>query len=92
MTTRASQRERPTPDLWATPPTIAKEMGVAPETAISWIKSGELKAVDVSARPGHTRPRYRINRADLAEFLAGRQVFTPPATKRRRRKPAEVEE
>jgi len=44
-----------------TPPEVARRWGVAPETVISWIRSGELKAIDVSARPGIGRPRYRID-------------------------------
>lgn len=61
---------------YLTPPEIAAETGSRPETVISWIRSGELPAVDF-ARRGATRPRFRVNRADYETFLAGRAVQSP---------------
>jgi len=69
-----------------TPPQIAEQYHVAPETVIGWIRAGELPAIDVSSRPGVGRPRFRIDPADLAMFDARRQVVTPAKPTRRRRK------
>jgi len=75
-----------------TPPAIADRLGVAAETVISWIRSGELPAANV-ARRGCRRPRYRVDPADLAAFLAARRPDAPPPTAkaaRRRRQQAGV--
>lgn len=61
--------------LFATPPEIAVELGVRPETIVGWIKSGELPAVDFS-RPDARKPRFKVRRDDLKEFLARRSVRT----------------
>lgn len=66
-----------------TPPQVAKRLGVCPESVISWIRSGQLTAIDVSSRPGVGRPRFRISEADLQAFLASRAV-APPGQRRRR--------
>lgn len=39
----------------------------------SWIHSGELCAVDVAAKPGGKKPRWRIPETALSRFLIGRQ-------------------
>lgn len=61
--------------LFATPPEIAVELGVRPETIVGWIKSGELPAVDVS-RLDAIKPRFKVRRADLETFLQRRSVRT----------------
>jgi excisionase family DNA binding protein len=72
---------------WLTPPEIAKELRVRESKVGSWIKSGQLTAVDVSERPGG-RPRWRIRRDDLDDFLRRRQSQPPPPKPiRRRRRP-----
>ena len=69
-----------------TPPQLARQLGVAPETVIGWIRSGELRAIDVSSRPGVGRPRFRIDVADLAVFEQRRAVVPQVKTSRRRRR------
>ena len=80
-----------------TPPEIARRWGVSPETVIGWVRSGQLRAVDVSSRPGIGRPRFRIDIADLSAFENRRQVIPRGKngnnpSRRRRRKPAGVVE
>ena len=58
--------EQPT---WLTVGQVAKELQVGDETVRRWIRSGELKVLNLG---GRTRPDYRIRRQDLDEFIAGR--------------------
>jgi excisionase family DNA binding protein len=71
-----------------TPPQVAKHLNVNPGKVLSWIRSGELKAVNVTARRGG-RAKYRITKDDLEAFTKGRGV-TPaikPRQQRQRRQP-----
>ncbi len=70
-----------------TPPEAAKLLRVDPSTVIGWIKSGELPASNLASRSA-TRPRWRISREALEEFLAGREPR--PAVKKKRRSNARV--
>jgi excisionase family DNA binding protein len=45
---------------------VAEELSVNPETVRTWIRSGELKAMDLGGG-------YRISRADLNDFLERRK-------------------
>jgi hypothetical protein len=58
---------------------------VKPETVISWIRGGELAAIDV-ARHGACRPRFRVSADALAAFEAGRRVLEPVRIARRQRR------
>ena len=74
-----------------TPPQVAKRLGVASEKIVTWIRNGELPAIDVAVS-GSRRPRFRIDHADLAAFLNSRAVTaTPRASRRRRQNPAVTE-
>jgi hypothetical protein len=68
-----------------TPPQMAREYGVEPAKIISWIKSGELRAIDASEHRNE-RPRYLIDRADIAEFEAARAVCPASRVSRIRRR------
>ena len=68
-----------------TPPQIAARLAIKPGKVIAWIRSGELKAVDVANR-GCTRPRYRVDPSDLEKFLLRRSAGPTPKTIRRRKK------
>lgn len=68
-------------DQALTPPEVAKRLGVKPATVVSWIKSGQLKASNLSKG---VRPRYRVQPDDLADFLDKRQ---PQQRAARPRKP-----
>ena len=71
-----------------TPPDVARRLAVKPDRVIAWIRSGELRALNVS--DGRVRPRFRIDPADLEEFLARRAVQPPPRRQRRRKRPPDV--
>jgi excisionase family DNA binding protein len=72
-----------------TPPEVARLWGVSPDKVLAWIRAGELRAVN-AATTQHGRPRYLIDRADLAAFEQRRAATPAPAAGRRRRTPAQV--
>lgn len=77
-----------------TPPQVGELLGVGHDKILTFIRSGELSAVNLAARCGGKRPRWRISRDDLDDFLRRRRS-TPPRpepTRRLRKKPAEVTE
>ena len=74
-----------------TPPQLAKRWGVSADKIVGFIKSGELRAIDVSSNRGSVRPRYLIDQRDIEAFEASRAVVAPtpkPKRRRRRRDPA----
>ena len=76
-----------------TPPEMARQWGIGVDKVLAWIRSGELRAINVaSQREG--RPRYLIDLADIAVFEAARSVAasTPVARRRRRRCDATITE
>lgn len=73
------------PPSMLTPPAYAKRVGVKPEKVLSWIRSGELRAIDVSHNPGIGKPRFRIAEVDIIAFEE-RRTFQPPAKPQRRRR------
>jgi len=74
---------------YVSPNQLAAELGISWAKTVGFIRSGELKAVDVSARRGG-RPQWRIARADVELFLARRAATPIPRVTRRRRKPADI--
>lgn len=70
---------------YLSPPEVAALLGVAAIKVTRWILSGELRATDVSTGR-KVKPRWRVKRTDLEEFLAGRS--NRPAAAVTRRKPA----
>lgn len=65
---------------------VAERAGrVSKGTALGWIHSGQLVATVVSERPDSRRPRYRVDPADLAAFLASRRTRPPAKAGRRKR-------
>lgn len=87
-----SRRTEPTPARTKlTPPEVARRYGISPEKVHAWIRSGELRAIDV-ANQGSRRPRYRIDLADLEAFEERRVVVTSaPSCRRRKRDPSTTE-
>ena len=67
---------------YLTPPKIAARLRVSPEKVLNWIRSAELRAVNVGN--GTSRPRYRVNPDDFERFLSRREVQPPPPRVRRR--------
>ena len=66
-----------------TPPQLAAQWGIDVAKILTWIRSGELRAINV-ATDRNGRARYAIDVADIAIFEASRAV-QPPAPRIRRR-------
>jgi excisionase family DNA binding protein len=64
---------------------VCERYAVSEHTVLTWIRSGELRAVNVGRRPGAKRPRWRIAAAALEAFEAARMPVPPPARGRRQR-------
>jgi excisionase family DNA binding protein len=73
-----------------TPPQVAARLGVSPDKILNWVRSGELRAINVAARRSG-RPRYRIDLADLLAFEQARAAGAPAPSGRQRRRAAELE-
>ena len=69
---------------YLTPPQVAEQLGVNASKILTWIRSGELTAINVAASL-IGRPRWRISQADLAVFAQRRQAITPPKSRPRRK-------
>jgi hypothetical protein len=67
---------------------LQRRYGVTVHTVLGWIRSGELRAVNVGRRPGAKKPRWRITQAALEAFELSRTP-TPSAPKARRKKRTE---
>lgn len=74
--------------VYLTPPEIAEQFGVKADTVRDWIRSGDLKAVNV-AKKGQ-RPIFKVAQTWLDEFVAARMVEAAPKTSRRRKKSPEA--
>jgi excisionase family DNA binding protein len=71
---------------------LTNRYGVTVHTVLSWIHSGELKAVNVGRTPAGKKPRWRITEQALAEFEALRTPTPPIPRAKRRKRPADVVE
>ena len=68
------------------PADVARDLGVNQSKVLGWIRSGELRGVNVATRLGG-RPRWRIAQVDLDSFLMRRSAApAPKVTKLRKRK------
>jgi len=67
-----------------TPPQIARRYGISPDKVVRWIRSGELRGVNVAGKP-NGRPRYVVDEVDLAVFEQ-RRTKQPIVPVPRRRK------
>jgi excisionase family DNA binding protein len=68
---------------------IADRFGVDPHTVLGWIRSGELRAINVGRKPGARKPRWRITAEALTTFELCRTANPAPPPTRRRRQPAD---
>ena len=64
---------------------LCQRYGVTEHTVLTWIRAGELRAVNVGRHPGARKPRWRVSQAALDAFEALRMATLPqpPATRRR---------
>ncbi len=70
-----------------TPREYAERIGVSVNTVLAWIKTGELRAINVGGRASK-RPRYRISPEAVEQFELSRSVIpalAESATRRLRR-------
>ena len=58
-----------------TPPAVAAMWGVSAGKVLAFIRSGELRAIDL-ARRGASRPRYAVDLNDLEKFEQSREVVS----------------
>lgn len=66
---------------------VRQRYGVTEATVLGWIKSGELRAVNVGRRLGAKRPRWRISQDAIDAFEASRTPTpTPPNQRKTRRR------
>ena len=81
-----------TPVRGYTPNELARLLRVSPDKVPSWIKRGELSAID-TARHRCGRPRFIVLPHHLVEFEQRRKASTPAAnpTPRRRRRTETME-
>lgn len=70
-----------------TPPRIAERLGCNNKKVLTFIAEGELKATDISLKPGIGKPRWRVDPDDLAAFLAARSNTKPTPPTPTRAKP-----
>lgn len=83
---RSARQKRSPSRRKITPRELATSWGVGIGKILGWIRSGELRAIDASARRG-ARPRFLIDLADVAAFEAARSVQPPmPSARRNRRR------
>ena len=62
---------------WLTPPQIAERLAIGSDKVLTWIRNGELRAVNVAERISG-RPRWRISESAFEEFLKSRESSPPP--------------
>lgn len=62
------------PERMLTPPQVAAQLAVHTEKVLRWIRSGKLRAINVTEKP-FGRPRYRVKPADLEAFVASLTVI-----------------
>ena len=88
----ATATRRPQLAVYLSPSDIAVSRGINVIKVLTWIKSGELRAVNMATQAGKL-PRWRISPADLEAFDAARAaVPQAPVSRRPRRKAGHVVE
>lgn len=77
---------------YMSPPQLAKLWRCKSEKVLTFIKTGQLEAVDLSLRPGVGRPRWKITPESVKRFEAARSNRTAarsaPRKYARRQKPS----
>jgi excisionase family DNA binding protein len=67
---------------------VCERYGVSEHTVLAWIRSGELRAINVGRRPGARKPRWRVTAEALRAFEERRTpTTTPPRTRRPKQAP-----
>jgi len=69
---------------------VCERYGVSEHIVLSWIASGELRAINVGRRRDTLKPRWRFTTEALEEFEQSRTPTPPPPRTRRRKRPGDV--
>jgi excisionase family DNA binding protein len=69
---------------------IRERFGVSEHTVLTWIHTGELRAVNVGRKAGAKKPRWRITQEALEAFEVLRTPTPVPPRVRRRKRPAGI--
>jgi hypothetical protein len=69
---------------------LQRRYNVTVHTVLGWIRSGQLRAVNVGRRLGAKKPRWRIPVKALEAFEMLRTPCPPPPRARRRKRPVDV--
>jgi hypothetical protein len=77
-----------TEETYTSPPRLAEYFGVGEEKIGHWIKTGQLRAINIALRPGR-RPRWRVAWSAVREFEAARAAQPAVPIQRRRRQRAD---
>jgi excisionase family DNA binding protein len=75
-----------------TPPELARRWGVHRSKVLAWLRTGELRGINLATRRGG-RPRWRIPLDAVLAFEQARSAMPQPAPapRRRRKDPAVIE-
>ena len=91
LPTRPAPDDRPGhPARWLTPAEVAEALQVSVDLVYGWLRSGELRGLNVNAHRGAGRPTWRISLSDLAMFEASRSRGVGIVAKVRRRPSPDV--
>ena len=69
---------------------LCERYGVGEHTVLGWIRSGELRAINVGRRLDTKKPRWRVTQEALAAFEQMRTPTPPPPRAPRRKRPAGI--
>ena len=67
------------------PPQLARIKGIESEKILAWIRSGELRAINLAFNPRGQRARWRIKVSDWLAFEERRAAKSPTKVSRRPR-------
>ena len=70
---------------------LCERYGVNEHTVLGWIRSGELRAINVGRKAGSKKPRWRVTPEALASFELLRSHTPPPPRTRRKRQTDVIE-
>lgn len=71
---------------------ISNRYQVKPHTVLHWLRTGQLRGINVGLAPGKLKPRWRISQAALDAFEASRTPTADPGPRRRTKAGGDVVE
>ena len=69
---------------------LCERYAVTEHTVLGWIRTGELRAINVGRRLGAKKPRWRVTEEALTAWEQRRTPTPPLPRAKRRKRPAEV--